>query len=137
MDLPRFLSGFAAVRPNACRLPGSWCRRSQSVSWDSAGMFSTNDSADRTPATLRPDTTGRAPTRFGPLIMSATLSAAIVVCIMIAAAAVSMGFARAQTLNAVAEPDTGLVLAMLAAAIGVMGVLSAAAVRLAGRSRQR
>jgi hypothetical protein len=69
--------------------------------------------------------------------MSATLSAIIVVAIMIAATAVSMGFARAQTLNAVAEPDTSLVLAMLAAAIGVMGALSAVAVRLVGRSRPR
>jgi hypothetical protein len=84
-----------------------------------------------TPARLEP--AGRAPAAFGPLIISAALSATLVVCIMIAAAAVSM--ARAQTLNAIAEPDTSLVVAMLIAAIGVMGALSAVAVRLAGRFR--
>jgi predicted lysophospholipase L1 biosynthesis ABC-type transport system permease subunit len=55
----------------------------------------------------------------------------------IAATAISVGLANAQTLHAIAEPDTELMLAMLAAAVAVMGALSAAAVRLAGRSRQR
>jgi hypothetical protein len=65
------------------------------------------------------------------------MSAALIACIVIVATTMSMGFARAQTLNAISEPDTGLVVAMLVGAIGVMGVLSALAVRLAGRPRQR
>jgi hypothetical protein len=65
------------------------------------------------------------------------IMAVLVAGIGIAATAISVGFASAQTLHAIAEPDTELMLAMLAAAIALMGVLSAAAVRLAGRSRQR
>lgn len=99
-------------------------------------MFSADDKCEFTsPATS--GQAGHVAASWGPLLMSATLSFVIVIAIMIAATAVSMGFARAQTLNAIAEPDTGLVLAMLAAAIGVMGGLSAVAVRLAGRSRPR
>jgi hypothetical protein len=65
------------------------------------------------------------------------MSVALVISIVIVATAVSIGFASAQTLSAMSEPDTGLVLALLACAIGVMGVLSALAVRFAGRPRQR
>jgi hypothetical protein len=72
-----------------------------------------------------------------PAPVALIMSAALIACIVIVATTMSMGFARAQTLNAISEPDTGLVLAMLAGAIGVMGLLSALAVRLAGRPRQR
>lgn len=67
------------------------------------------------------------------LIMSFGLVGAIA----ILATALSVGFARAQTLTAVAEPDTGLVIAMLVVTIGVMVVLSAVAVHFTGRPRQR
>ena len=50
---------------------------------------------------------------------------------------VSMGVARAQNAQALAQPDTGLVLALTLAAIGAMCALSALAMRLAGRPRQR
>ena len=47
-----------------------------------------------------------------------------------------MSIARAQVAGAMREPDTGLVLMLLALAIVLMSVLSAAAVRFAGRSRR-
>lgn len=53
------------------------------------------------------------------------------------ASIVTVGFARAQTVHAFSEPDTSLVLAMLAFSVVVMGGLSAAAVRWSGRPRQR
>ena len=100
-------------------------------------MFRANKRAEITPTRLRPSERRPVSIASGALILSATLSALIVVCILIAATAVSAGFARAQSLNAMTEPDSGLVLAMLVTAIGVMGALSAVAVRLAGRSRSR
>lgn len=65
------------------------------------------------------------------------MTAALVLSILVAASAVSMGVARAQALPAVGQPDTGLVLALTLAAVGLMGALSALAVRIAGRPRQR
>jgi hypothetical protein len=64
-------------------------------------------------------------------------SAALVLAIVVAGMAVTFGIARAQVIGAASEPDTGLVLALFAIAITVMGLLSAAAVRFAGRPRQR
>ena len=65
------------------------------------------------------------------------MTIALVAAIAVAATAVSMGAARAQSVQAITRPDTGLIVALLAAAIGVMGILSAFAVRIAGRPRQR
>jgi hypothetical protein len=67
------------------------------------------------------------------LVMTIALSMAIAV----AATAVSMGGASAQGAQVMTRPDTGLVLALLLVAVGVMGALSAVAVRLAGRTRHR
>ena len=49
----------------------------------------------------------------------------------------SVGFAGAQSVHAFSEPDTGLVAALLAFAVVLMGGLSAVAVRWSGRPRQR
>jgi FtsH-binding integral membrane protein len=65
------------------------------------------------------------------------LTMALTASIAIAATAVSIGVARAQGMHAMAQPDTSLVVALMVAAIGVMGGLSAIAMRLAGRSRHR
>jgi hypothetical protein len=62
---------------------------------------------------------------------------ALLLCTLIAVTAVSLGIARAQVIGSASDPDTGLVLALFAIAIAVMGLLSAAAVRFAGRPRQR
>lgn len=70
-----------------------------------------------------------------PAILQLLMTAALILSIVIAATAVSVGAARAQSMRAVAQPDTGLVLMLMVIAIGVMGVLSALAVRIAGRSR--
>jgi hypothetical protein len=59
-----------------------------------------------------------------------------VLAIAVAGFAVSISIARAEVAGAVPEPDTGLVLMLLALAIVLMSVLSAAAVRFAGRSRR-
>jgi hypothetical protein len=67
------------------------------------------------------------------LILTVTLVAGIAA----AATAVSMGIARAQSPSGISEPNATLVIGMLAAAIAVMVVLSALAVRLTGRPRQR
>ncbi|HEX2215202.1 MAG TPA: hypothetical protein VHG27_00685 [Xanthobacteraceae bacterium] len=86
------------------------------------------------PATSPGDVRGRqASTARMHLYMTVALAASIV----IAAIAVSMGVAGAQSVHAFPQPDTGLVLALMLAAVGVMGALSALAVRLAGRFRQR
>lgn len=65
------------------------------------------------------------------------LTATLVFGIAAAGVVVSVGFARAQSAIGVSKPDTSLVLGMLAAAVAVMSVLSALAVRLVGRQRQR
>ena len=62
---------------------------------------------------------------------------ALTASIAVAATAVSIGVARAQGMHAMAQPDTSLVVALMVAAIGVMGGLSAIAMRFAGRSRHR
>ena len=67
------------------------------------------------------------------LVASATLLASI----LVAAGAISIGIAGAQGLSAGGEPDASLVLTLLAIAVAVMGILSAAAVRFAGRPRSR
>jgi hypothetical protein len=69
------------------------------------------------------------------LIITITLAAAIAT----VGTVVSVGFARAQSMSGsgMPEPDTSLVLGMLAGAIAVMSVLSALAVRFIGRPRQR
>ena len=69
-------------------------------------------------------------------IVQLVTSSLLVFAIAIAAFAVSTGFARAQVVGTMHEPDTGLVLTLFALAIILMGVLSAAAVRFAGRSRR-
>jgi hypothetical protein len=67
------------------------------------------------------------------LVASATLLASI----LIAATAISIGIAGAQALGASVEPDASLVLALLVIAVALMGILSAAVVRFAGRPRGR
>ena len=49
----------------------------------------------------------------------------------------SLRAATAHGVHAFSEPDTGLVVALLACAVILMGGLSAAAVRFAGRRRPR
>lgn len=83
---------------------------------------------------------GSAANRSGRFSVAAALaqllmSAGLVACISVLAISLSVGFARAQSQQAIGEPDTGLVIALLIVAITVMGVLSAAAVRFAGRPR--
>ncbi|MGE0749428.1 MAG: hypothetical protein AB7K64_02470 [Variibacter sp.] len=60
----------------------------------------------------------------------------LVFSLAVAATAVSIGIARAQVSGVANEPDAGLIVAMFAIAIAAMGVLSAAAVKLAGRPRR-
>jgi divalent metal cation (Fe/Co/Zn/Cd) transporter len=76
---------------------------------------------------------GRATMAVIQLVASATLLASI----LVAASAISIGIAGAQSLSAGGEPDASLVLTLLAIAVAVMGILSAAAVRFAGRPRSR
>ena len=79
------------------------------------------------------DTRGRhASTLRVQLVMTLALAFAIA----IAATAVSMGAARAQTAEAITQPDTGLVIALLIAAIGAIGALTVLAERLTSRPRQ-
>ena len=70
-------------------------------------------------------------------LMNLAMSGALMLAILVAATAVTMGVADAQALNGMAQPDTGLVLGLMLCAVGVMGALSAVAMRFAGRSRQR
>lgn len=81
----------------------------------------------------RGDGLRRARTALVQLIAGGTL----LLCTFITVSAVSFSIARAQTIGTASDPDTGLVLALFAIAIAVMGLLSAAAVRFAGRPRQR
>lgn len=67
------------------------------------------------------------------LVMTLALAFAIAV----AATAVSIGAARAESVQAITRPDTGLVITLLIAAIGVIVALTAVAGRLTGRPRQR
>jgi divalent metal cation (Fe/Co/Zn/Cd) transporter len=70
-----------------------------------------------------------------PALLQLLMAAALIVSIVIAATAVSIGAASAQSVRAMTQPDTSLVLMLMLLAIGVMGVLSALAVKLASRSR--
>ncbi len=79
----------------------------------------------------------RAPNTVQTVRMQVLATLALVFSIMVAATAVSMGVARAQGVHAMNEPDTGLVIALMIGAIGIMGALSAVAVRLVGRPRSR
>jgi hypothetical protein len=65
------------------------------------------------------------------------MTLALAFAIAIAATAVSIGAARADTVQAITRPDTGLVLTLLIGAIGVIVALTAVAGRLTGRPRQR
>ena len=68
-------------------------------------------------------------------VVQLILTVTLIVGIAAAAITVSIGFARAQTATGLSEPDTSLVIAMLAGAIAVMVALSALAVRFTGRPR--
>ena len=70
-------------------------------------------------------------------VIQLVASATLLVSILIAATAISIGLAGAQGLSTSVEPDASLVLALLVIAVTLMGILSAAAVRFAGRSRGR
>lgn len=70
-----------------------------------------------------------------PVLLQLMMTAALIVSIIIAATAVSIGAADAQSIRGATRPDTGLVLMLMLLAIGAMGVLSALAVRVACRSR--
>jgi hypothetical protein len=69
-------------------------------------------------------------------VIQLVTSSLLVFAIAVAAFGISIGFARAQVVGTMHEPDTGLVLTLFALAIVLMGVLSAAAVRFAARSRR-
>lgn len=75
--------------------------------------------------------------RHGHAIVPLLLTAALVAAIAAAGTAASVGFARAQSVSGMPQPDTSLVIGMLAGAVAVMSVLSALAVRFIGRPRQR
>jgi hypothetical protein len=70
-------------------------------------------------------------------VIQLVASAALLASILIAGVAISIDIAGAQGLGASVEPDASLVLMLLAIAVAVMGILSAAAVRFAGRPRGR
>lgn len=70
-----------------------------------------------------------------PALLHLLMTVGLILSIVVAATAVSIGAAGAQSMRNVSQPDTGLVLTLMLLAIGVMGALSALAVRLAGRSR--
>jgi uncharacterized Tic20 family protein len=70
-----------------------------------------------------------------PALFQLAMTVALVVSIVIAATAVSVGVADAQSMRAMAQPDTSLVLMLMLVAVGLMGALSALAVRIVGRSR--
>jgi hypothetical protein len=74
---------------------------------------------------------------YGQALIHLILTATLVAGIAAVGTAVSIGFARAQSLTGMHEPDTSLVLGMLAGAVAVMGVLSALAVRFTSRPPQR
>jgi diketogulonate reductase-like aldo/keto reductase len=63
------------------------------------------------------------------------MSAFMLAAIIAAALALGVRFARAANVYA-AEADVGLIVALLIGAVVVMGALSAAAVRIAARSRR-
>jgi hypothetical protein len=65
------------------------------------------------------------------------MTAALIACIAVAATAVSIGYARAQGTSVGIEPHAGLMVALMVVAISVMGAVSAVAVRVVGRPRQR
>jgi hypothetical protein len=96
-------------------------------------MFSPTDRAD--PASVRETARGRR--QVSTARVQLVMTGALIASIAVAATAVSIGFARAQGVTAMAEPDTGLVVALMVAAVGIMGALSAIAVRFAGRPRHR
>jgi hypothetical protein len=73
--------------------------------------------------------------RQGQAVVHLILTAILIASIAAVGTVVSIGFARAQNLNAMPAPDTSLVLGMLAGAVAVMSVLSALAVRFVGRPR--
>ena len=84
--------------------------------------------------------------REQPRPLAAAIAAAFLQCAVVGLLAfstgfvawtMSVGFARAQSVHAFSEPDTGLVAALLAFAVVLMGGLSAVAVRWSGRPRQR
>jgi len=75
--------------------------------------------------------------RHGHAFVPLILTAALIVAIAAAGTAASVGFARAQTVSGMPQPDTSLVIGMLAGAVAVMSILSALAVRFIGRPRQR
>jgi hypothetical protein len=83
------------------------------------------DAPDRRP--LRRSTTA---------VIQLVTTSLLVVAIVMAGLGISISIARAQVVGAMHEPDMGLVLTLFALAIVLMGVLSAAAVRFAGRSRR-
>jgi hypothetical protein len=67
--------------------------------------------------------------------MQLVLTASLVLGLLVAATAVGMGIARAEDLNAIVRPDTGLMIGLMLVAIAVMCALSAAAVHFSNRSR--
>ncbi len=65
------------------------------------------------------------------------LTATLLVGLLVAATAISMGIANADDLRAIVRPDTGLMIGLMILAVGAMGALSAAAVHLSSRWRDR
>jgi hypothetical protein len=91
------------------------------------------DGASRTGGSSR----GGSLQRMSMAVIQLVASATLVASILIVGIAVSIGIAGAQSVGTSVEPDAGLVLALLAIAVAVMGILSAAAVRFTGRPRSR
>lgn len=68
-------------------------------------------------------------------LVELAMNAALIGATITAALALGIDLARAATAS-VSEPDTGLVIALLVAAVAAMVALSAAAVRIVGRPRR-
>ena len=73
--------------------------------------------------------------RLPAVCVHLVLTATLVLGLLVAATAVGMGIARAEDLNAIVRPDTGLMIGLMLVAIAVMCALSAAAVHFGNRSR--
>lgn len=74
-------------------------------------------------------------TRLTAACVQLVLTVCLVVGLLVAASAITVGIAQAETLEVIVRPDTGVMVALMLAAIAVMCALSAAAVHFGNRSR--
>lgn len=75
--------------------------------------------------------------RLSMACMQFVLTLSLLFGLLVAVTAISMGIANAEDIGAIVRPDTGLMIGMLVVAVALMCALSAAAVRLVSRSRDR